>query len=86
MAGGEDLHAAIGKRLFEARIGAAFGEEGAEFLPLHLQTSLAYLGYKKGDFPISEAAANEVLALPMYPELREDEQQTVVDAIATFYA
>jgi dTDP-4-amino-4,6-dideoxygalactose transaminase len=55
-------------------------------LPLHLQTSLAGLGYKQGDFPISEAAADEVLALPMYPELREDEQQTVVDAIATFYA
>jgi len=55
-------------------------------LPLHLQTSLASLGYKQGDFPISEAAAHEVLALPMYPELREDEQQTVADAIATFYA
>ena len=55
-------------------------------LPLHLQTSLTSLGYKKGDFPISEAAAEEVLALPMYPELREDEQQTVVDAIAAFYA
>jgi dTDP-4-amino-4,6-dideoxygalactose transaminase len=55
-------------------------------LPLHLQISLATLGYKQGDFPISEAAAHEVLALPMYPELREDEQQTVVDAIATFYA
>jgi dTDP-4-amino-4,6-dideoxygalactose transaminase len=55
-------------------------------LPLHLQTSLANLGYKQGDFPISEAAAHEVLALPMYPELREDEQQTVVDAIAAFYA
>jgi dTDP-4-amino-4,6-dideoxygalactose transaminase len=55
-------------------------------LPLHLQTSLANLGYKPGDFPISEAAAHEVLALPMYPELREDEQQTVVDAVATFYA
>ena len=55
-------------------------------LPLHLQTSLTSLGYKKGDFPISEAAADEVLALPMYPELREDEQQTVVDAIAAFYA
>jgi dTDP-4-amino-4,6-dideoxygalactose transaminase len=55
-------------------------------LPLHLQTSLASLGYKKGDFPASEAAADEVLALPMYPELREDEQQTVVDAIAAFYA
>jgi dTDP-4-amino-4,6-dideoxygalactose transaminase len=55
-------------------------------VPLHLQTSLALLGHKQGDFPISEAAANEVLALPMYPELREDEQQTVVDAIAAFYA
>jgi len=55
-------------------------------LPLHLQTSLASLGYKRGDFPVSEAAAAEVLALPMYPELREDEQQTVVQAIAAFYA
>ncbi|WP_353073728.1 DegT/DnrJ/EryC1/StrS family aminotransferase [Tunturiibacter gelidoferens] len=55
-------------------------------VPLHLQTSLSQLGYKQGDFPISEAAAHEVLALPMYPELREDEQQTVVDTIATFYA
>ena len=55
-------------------------------LPLHLQTSLASLGYKQGDFPLSEAAAHEVLALPMYPELREDEQQTVVETIASFYA
>src|SRR5882757_3020282 len=55
-------------------------------LPLHEQTSLASLGYKHGDFPVSEAAAEEVLALPMYPELREDEQQTVVDTIAAFYA
>ena len=55
-------------------------------LPLHLQTSLTGLGYKQGDFPVSETAAAEVLALPMYPELREDEQQTVVDAIAAFYA
>jgi dTDP-4-amino-4,6-dideoxygalactose transaminase len=54
-------------------------------LPLHQQTSLASLGYRRGDFPISEAAAAEVLALPMYPELREDEQQTVVDTIASFY-
>ncbi len=55
-------------------------------VPLHLQTSLAELGYKRGDFPVSEAAADEVLALPMYPELREDEQQTVVETIASFYA
>jgi dTDP-4-amino-4,6-dideoxygalactose transaminase len=54
-------------------------------LPLHQQTSLASLGYRHGDFPISEAAAAEVLALPMYPELREDEQETVVDTIGSFY-
>ncbi len=55
-------------------------------IPLHLQTSLAFLGYEKGDFPVTEQAAEEVLALPMYPELREDEQETVVDAIAEFYS
>ena len=55
-------------------------------VPLHLQTSLASLGYKLGDFPVSEIAAADVLALPIYPELREDEQEAVVDAITSFYA
>lgn len=55
-------------------------------LPLHLQKSLESLGYKKGDFPISERAAEEVLALPIYPELREDEVDTVVEAIKRFYS
>ena len=55
-------------------------------LPLHLQTSLVHLDYKPGDFPHAEQAAAEVLALPIYPELREDEQQTVVEAITRFYA
>jgi dTDP-4-amino-4,6-dideoxygalactose transaminase len=54
-------------------------------VPLHLQTSLTSLGYKQGDFPVSETAAHEVIALPMYPELRDDEQQTVVETIASFY-
>jgi dTDP-4-amino-4,6-dideoxygalactose transaminase len=55
-------------------------------LPLHMQESLAFLGYRKGDFPESERAADEVLALPIYPELRGDEVETVVDAIRRFYA
>jgi len=54
-------------------------------LPLHQQTSLASLGYRHGDFPISETAAAEVLAIPIYPHLRDDEQETVVDTIASFY-
>jgi len=55
-------------------------------LPLHLQESLKFLGYKQGDFPVAERAAQEVLALPIYPELRDDEAETVVEAVRRFYA
>jgi len=55
-------------------------------LPLHLQPALAYLGYREGDFPESERAAKEVLALPMFPELRKEEQLLVVKSVAEFYS
>jgi len=52
--------------------------------PLHLQPLYASLGHKPGDFPHSERAAEEVLSLPMYPELRKEQMARVVEAIADF--
>jgi len=54
-------------------------------IPLHLQECYSFLDYHPGDFPFSEKAAKETLALPVYPELTEDQQVYVVERIKGFY-
>jgi dTDP-4-amino-4,6-dideoxygalactose transaminase len=55
-------------------------------VPLHLQQCFTYLGYAPGDLPEAERAAAEVLAVPMFAELEEEEQKYVVESIAGFYS
>jgi len=54
-------------------------------LGLHEQKCFAHLGYKKGDFPETEHAARETLALPIYPEISRDAQRYVVNAVVEFF-
>lgn len=53
--------------------------------PIHLQEAAADLGYRKGDFPVTERLATEILSLPIYPGLTEAQQEAVVMAIRSFY-
>jgi len=72
---------ALMEHLKERQIGAAVYYP----LPLHLQPCFAYLGYSEGAFPVAEAAAKEVLSLPVYPELTSAQLDQVVDAVRSFY-
>ena len=54
-------------------------------VPLHLQPAYARLSYRRGDFPAAERAAEEVLSLPIYPELADKQRSYVVSSIAEFY-
>ena len=64
---------------------AGIGTEIYYPVPMHLQECFAYLNYKKGDFPESEYAAEHTMALPIYPELSNDQMEYVVTIIKEFY-
>jgi dTDP-4-amino-4,6-dideoxygalactose transaminase len=68
---------------FMKQLGSAGIGTGIHYpIPLHLQKAYQALGYQKGDFPIAERVAAEIVSLPMYPQLSIDQQRTVVEVIA----
>jgi dTDP-4-amino-4,6-dideoxygalactose transaminase len=74
----DDLRAHLRQRQIETAIYYPLG--------LHEQKCFAYLGYERGDFPESERAARETLALPIYPEIAREAQSYVVSSVAEFFA
>jgi UDP-2-acetamido-2-deoxy-ribo-hexuluronate aminotransferase len=73
------------------KVTAALGEKGIPTavhypMPLHLQEAFADLGYKRGDFPVSEKVSEEIMSLPMSPYLSEDQQDYIVHALKEIHA
>ena len=70
----------------QAHLKARKGSEAPSTIhcPLHLQPCFEYLGYKKGSLPESERAADEVISLPIYPELTRAQQDEVIGAVRAF--
>jgi len=53
-------------------------------IPIHLQKAYSYLGYKKGNFPYTEKIAEEILSIPLYPDLKKTSQEYIIDSINKF--
>lgn len=53
-------------------------------VPIHMQEAAKFLGYREGELPVTERLAGEVLSLPMYPELTDDQLTYVADAVKAF--
>ena len=53
-------------------------------IPLHLQRAYGFLGYASGNFPIAERVASEIVSLPIYPQLTEEQQTQVVSEVLRF--
>ncbi|MGC3967166.1 MAG: DegT/DnrJ/EryC1/StrS family aminotransferase [Pirellulales bacterium] len=81
------VHVAGGKRdaLRAYLADRKIGTEVYYPVPLHQQECFSYLGYGAGSLPYTEAASVETVALPIFPELRDDEQQRVIEAICEFF-
>ncbi|GFP34449.1 UDP-2-acetamido-2-deoxy-ribo-hexuluronate aminotransferase [Candidatus Hakubella thermalkaliphila] len=84
------FHLYVVKSKARNRLAAYLEEQGVPALvhypiPVHLQVAYQHLGYREGDFPVSEACAQEVLSLPIFPEMREEEVAYVADLIRKFY-
>jgi dTDP-4-amino-4,6-dideoxygalactose transaminase len=75
-----DQRDALQKHLADSGVGTGVHYPTA----LNLQPAYSHLGYKQGDFPVSESLGDRILSLPMYPELTDEQIQQVVAAIATF--
>ena len=71
---------ALQSHLAEAGIGTGIHYP----IPLHLQNAYQHLGYKKGDFPITECVAAEIVSLPMYPQLTDNQQDAVARKVKQF--